>query len=142
MPAGLDGPYSPCMRVIERLRTTRLDLTLALAFVVASLVQAVVRPIAEPGVAVLYILGSMLPLAWRRTRPVEAALISSAFWLIPLDGYPVLGFIVVILQFFALGSWGAPRNAVVLVTVWSSAASVVGTLLGPEPPIAAVGAAL
>ena len=48
----------------------------------------------------------MLPLAWRRTRPVEAALISSAFWLIPLDGYPVTGFVAVILQFFALGSWG------------------------------------
>jgi signal transduction histidine kinase len=91
---------------------------------------------------VLYVLGSMLPLAWRRTRPVEAALVSSAFWLIPLDGYPVLGFVVVILQFFALGSWGTPRPAVVLVTLWSAATSVVGTLLGPEDPIAAVGGVL
>src|SRR4051794_24777349 len=130
------------MRVIERLRTTRVDLTLALAFVAVSLVQVVWRPIADPGPGLVYILGSMLPLAWRRTRPVEAALVSSAFWLIPLDGYPVLGFVVVILQFFGLGSWGEPRKAVVLVTGWATAASVAGTLLGPEPPIAAVGGAL
>src|SRR4051794_5436239 len=142
MPAGLRDAYSPCMSVIERLRTTRLDLTLALGFVAVSLVQVVWRPIAAPGPGVIYIVGSMLPLAWRRTRPVEAALVSSAFWLIPLDGYPVLGFVVVILQFFGLGSWGEPRKAVVLVTGWAVATSVVGTLLGPEAPIAAVGGAL
>lgn len=130
------------MTVIRRLGTTRLDTTLAMAFVAVSLVQVAWKPIAEPALGVLYVAGSMLPLAWRRTRPVEGALVSSAFWLIPLDGYPVLGFVVVILQFFALGSWGAPRRAVVLVTVWSSAAAVVGTLLGPEPSIAAVGGAL
>lgn len=130
------------MTVIRRLGTTRFDATLALAFVAVGLLQVAWRPIAQPALGVVYVAGSMLPLAWRRTRPVEAALVSSAFWLIPLDGYPVLGFVAVILQFFALGSWGAPLRAVVLVTVWSSVASVVGTLLGPEPPIAAVGGAL
>ena len=142
MPEGLRGVYPPCMTVIQRLRTTRFDATLALAFVAVGLVQVAWQPIAEPALGALYVAGSMLPLAWRRTRPVEAALVSSAFWLIPLDGYPVLGFVAVILQFFALGSWGAPRSAVVLVTVWATAASVVGTLLGPEPPVAAVGGAL
>jgi signal transduction histidine kinase len=129
-------------RALDRLNTTRADLLMAVAFVAVSLVQVVWQPIASPELGVLYVLGSMLPLAWRRTRPVEAALVSSAFWLIPLDGYPVLGFIVVILQFYALGSWGSPRTAVVLVTLWSSVSSVVGTLLGPEAPIAAVGGAL
>jgi signal transduction histidine kinase len=130
------------MTVFRRLRTTRNDATLALAFVAVSLAQLAWTPFAAPLLGVLYVAGSMLPLAWRRTRPVEAALVSSAFWLIPLDGYPVLGFVVVVLQFFSLGSWGSPRNAVVLVTAWSTAVSVVGTLLGPEPPIAAVGGAL
>jgi signal transduction histidine kinase len=130
------------MAVIDRLRTTRLDATVALAFVVVSLVQVAWKPIADPALGVLYVVGSMLPLAWRRTRPVEASLVSSAFWLIPLDGYPVLGFIVVIVQFFALGSWGTPRAAVALVTLWASVASVVGTLIGPEEPIAAVGGVL
>ena len=63
----------------------------------------------------LFVLGTTLPLAWRRTRPVESALVASAFWLVPLDGYPVLGFVVVILQFFALGSHGEPRRAVAAV---------------------------
>jgi signal transduction histidine kinase len=128
--------------VLDRLRTTRLDAALAVAFTVASLVQVVLVPIASPGVGMLYVLGSMLPLAWRRTRPVESSLVSSAFWLIPLDGYPVLGFVVVILQFFALGERGRPRRAVVLVTCWAAFVSVVGTLLGPEPPVAAIGGVL
>jgi signal transduction histidine kinase len=130
------------MTVLQRLQTTRVDAALALSFVAVSLAQLAWQPFAGPVLGVLYVVGSMLPLAWRRTRPVEAALVSSAFWLIPLDGYPLLGFVAVILQFFALGSWGAPRTAVVLVTAWSAAASVVGTLLGPEPPVAAIGGAL
>ena len=127
---------------LERLRTTRADLLVALAFVAISLVQVLWWPISAPGLGELYVVGSMLPLAWRRTHPVEAALASSAFWLIPLDGYPVLGFVAVVVQFFSLGSWGAPRTAVVLVALWASAASVVGTLLGPEPPVATVGGVL
>lgn len=130
------------MTLTRRLGMTRFDAALALAFVAVSLLQLLWRPIADPVVGVVYVLGSMLPLAWRRTRPAEAALVSSVFWLIPLEGYPVAGFVAVVLQFFALGSWGAPRRAVVLVTAWSTVASVVGTLLGPEPPVAAVGAAL
>ena len=86
--------------------------------------------------------GSTLPLAWRRTYPVESALVSSAFWLIPLQGYPVLGFVVVVLQFFSLGARGEPRLAVVLATAWAGLASVIGTLLGPELPVAAVGGVL
>jgi len=73
---------------------------------------------------------------------VESSLVSAAFWLIPLDGFPILGFVVVILQFFALGSRGAPRLAVALVTGWASAAAVVGTLLGPEATVAVIGAVL
>ena len=128
--------------MLDRLRTTRLDAVLAVAFTVAGLVQTALVPIASPGVAALYLLGSTLPLAWRRTRPVESSLVSSTFWLIPLDGYPVLGFVVVILQFFALGERGRPRRAVVLVTGWAAVVSVVGTLLGPEPPVAAIGGVL
>jgi signal transduction histidine kinase len=129
-------------RILDRLSTTRVDAALALVLVVAGLVQTVLWPMARPGIGELYVVGSTLPLAWRRTRPVEAALVSAGFWLIPLDGYPVLGFVAVILQFFALGSWGAPRTAVVLTTAWASMTAVVGTLLGPEAPVAAVGGVL
>ena len=58
-----------------------------------------------------------MPLAWRRTYPVEAALVSAAFWLVPLDGYPLLGFVVVVLQFFSLGLRGEPPRAVAATTL-------------------------
>jgi signal transduction histidine kinase len=130
------------MRLRTRLGTTPLDAALAVTFAVAGLVQAMAVPIAERGLGALFVLGTTLPLAWRRTRPVEAALVASAFWLIPLDGFPVLGFVVVILQFFSLGSYGEPTRAVALTTAWATATSVVGTLLGPEAEVAAVGAVL
>ena len=127
---------------IDRLHSTRADALLAAAFVVAALVQHAIRPIGAPGIAELYILGSTLPLAWRRTYPIPAALCAAAFQLIPLTGFPVLGFVVVILQFFALGVYGAPRAAVALTAAAATATAVIGTLLGPETPIAAVGGAL
>jgi signal transduction histidine kinase len=130
------------VRLLDRLGTTALDAALAAAFVVAGLAQAVAYPIADGWVGELFVLGSTLPLAWRRTHPLEAALVASAFWLIPLDGFPILGFVVVILQFFAVGSLGEPTRAVAAVTAWASATAVTGTLLGPEAPVAAVGAVL
>lgn len=129
--------------LLKRLRTTRLDAALALGFIAAGLVQGlVVEPIADPGVGELYVVGTTLPLAWRRTRPVEAALVSASFWLIPLEGFPYLGFVVVILQFFGLGSHGSPRLAIALTMAFASATAVIGTLLGPEAPVAAIGAVL
>ena len=135
MDSGLD-------RSLAKAGTTRFDAALAVAFVVTGLAQTIVAPITDGPLGVVYVLGSMLPLAWRRTRPVESALVSSAFWLIPLDGYPLLGFVAVLLQFYALGSHGSPRRAVVLTTAWAAVASVLGTLLGPEPPVGAVGGVL
>ena len=123
-------------------RVARPDALLAGAFVVVGLVQTLVLPIADPAVAVLYVIGSTAPLAWRRTHPVGAALVSSVFWLVPLDGYPVLGFVVVLLMYFALGYHGRPAVAVLLTTAWSAVVSVVGTLLGPEQPVAAIGGVL
>ena len=62
----------------DRLRTTRLDAALAAAFTLAGLVQVILVPIADPGIGELYVVGSTLPLAWRRTYPVESSLVSSA----------------------------------------------------------------
>jgi signal transduction histidine kinase len=125
------------VELFERLRTTRLDAALAGSFTVLGLVQVVLAPFGAAGLSVLFVLGSTLPLAWRRTFPVEASLVVSAFWLIPLDGFPVLGFVVVILQFFALGQHGEPGRATILVTLVACTSAVVGTLLGPEEAIAA-----
>jgi signal transduction histidine kinase len=126
----------------ERLRSTRLDAVLALVLTLLGLVQLAVIPFASPAVGVLYVVGSTVPLAWRRTFPVEAALVSAAFWLVPLDGYPVLGFVAVLLQFFALGNRGEPGRAVVATTSLAAVLSAIGTLLGPEAPVAAIGGVL
>lgn len=120
----------------------RTDAILAVVFAVVGLVQVTVWPIADGVVGQVYVLGSALPLAFRRTHPIGSALVSTAFWFIPTDGYPVLGFIAVVLQFFALGSRGRPRSAVAIAAAWAVVATVVGTLLGPEQPYAAIGAAL
>lgn len=135
-------PYCPLVDLLDRCRTTRLDAALAVAFLAVGLVQVVLVPIARPGLGELFVVGTTLPLAWRRTYPVEAALVASAFWLVPVDGFPLLGFVVVILQFFALGHRGEPTRAVILVTVVACGSAVIGTMLGPEAAVAAITAVL
>jgi signal transduction histidine kinase len=127
---------------VRRLGAAPLDAALAAAFTLAGLVQAVAFPIADGVVGEVFVLGTTLPLAWRRTRPVESSLIAAAFFLVPTDGFPVLGFVVVILQMFALGTHGRPPRAVAATAAFAAVCSMVGTLLGPEAPVAAIGAAL
>jgi signal transduction histidine kinase len=125
-----------------RWQVRRGDAVLAALLVAAGLVQAVAWPFAHPLLGATYVVGTTLPLAWRRARPVEVAALSSAFWLLPLDGFPVLGFVTALLIFYALGAWGRPTRAVVSVAGGASVLAVVGTLLGPEEPVAAIGAVL
>ena len=125
-----------------RLGTNRTDAALAAALVVLGLVQVTLWPIADHGLGQLYVVATTVPLAWRRTHPVPSAFASTLLWTVPTDGYPLLGYVVVVLQFFALGSWGRPGRVVAAVTVWAMTATVVGTLVGPEAPVAAIGAAL
>ena len=130
------------MRLLDRLGTTRLDATLAAAFLVAGLAQVIAFPIAEGAIGELFVLGTTLPLAWRHTRPIESTLVMSAFFLIPVEGFPVLGFIMLLLQFYALGTHGEPDRALALTTAFPAVTSVVGTLLGPEAPVTAIGGVL
>src|SRR5512139_2512365 len=46
MPGRRLGLYPPCMTVLQRLRTTRVDATLALSFVAVSLAQLAWQPFA------------------------------------------------------------------------------------------------
>lgn len=130
------------MDVVARLRTSPADSAVAAVLAALGLVQVVVWPIAPGLLGEAFVVGSTLPLAWRRTVPATAALVSSVFWLIPLDGYPVLGFVVVVVQFYSLGRWADPWARVLLVGLAAAALSVVGTLLGPEAPVAAIGGVL
>jgi len=110
-------PFAAVSSWSDRLRTTRTDAALAVVLTVVGLVQVVLFPI-------------------------EAAAVTSAFWLVPLHGYPALGFVAVILQFYAVGVHDAPRGVTWGVTAWGALTGVIGTLLGPEMPVAAVGGVL
>lgn len=128
--------------VAERLGADRNDAVLAAVFVALGLVQVTIWPIADSVVGQLFVVGTTVPLAWRRTRPVPSSLVSTLPWFVPTEGFPLLGFVAILLQFFALGSLGRPRRAVVATTAWAAFATVVGTLLGPEAPVAAIGGVL
>ncbi len=123
-------------------RPTRADVVLAAAFLALSLVQVAVAPIASPVVSVLVALGFAVPVAWRSVHPVAAALAMTAVWLVPTEGFLLLGYVMVALVFYSLGL-GTGRPAVVVgVSVVAASVGVVMTLLGTEPEPAAIGAVL
>lgn len=126
----------------SRLGPNRTDAALAAVLTVVGLAQVTSWPIAPGPLGHAYVLGTTVPLAWRRTRPVPAALVSSSTWLVPVDGFPVLGFVTALLVFFGLGAHGAPGRVVAATAAWGAGAGIVGTLLGPEPPVAVLGAVL
>ena len=120
----------------------RVDAVLAAGFCAVSLVQVLLDPIASRPVAVLVAVGSTLPLAWRRRRPVAAALAGSAIWLIPTDGFLYLGYVIAVLLFFSVGAHVASLRVVVAVAAAGAVIGAVATLRGPEPPPAAFGSVL
>ena len=124
-------------------RPPRVDVAVAAVFLVASLVQVLLEPIASPAASVLVAVGSTLPLAVRRVFPTAAALAQTAVWLVPThDGFLFLGYVIGVLVFYALGAYSSRLWRVVAVTVLASGVGVVMTLLGPEPSPAAIGAVL
>jgi signal transduction histidine kinase len=120
----------------------RADVVLAAVFLGLALAQIAVEPIASPALSVLIALGFAVPLAWRRVHPVAAALVMTAAWLIPTDGFLFMGYVMAALLFFSLGAYTRPLLVVVAVSVVSATVGVVMTLLGPEPEPAAIGAVL
>ncbi len=66
----------------------RRDVGLMLLFLVPSLAQVLLVPIAPRPVGVVVALLSVVPLAWRRTHPAAAAVVGSAAFMIPThDGF-------------------------------------------------------
>jgi signal transduction histidine kinase len=114
-------------------RPPRADLLLALALAVPCLLQVtVIDPIASRPVGVLVALGSTLPIAWRRVRPVGAALWATAVWLIPGDGYLYLGFVAAFLIYYSLAAYVADWRTVAAVAAFGFAASVISAVARTE----------
>lgn len=48
---------------------------------------------------------SVVPLAWRRARPVSAAVVGSSLWWVPTDAFLFLGYVCAVMLFFSVGRW-------------------------------------
>jgi signal transduction histidine kinase len=118
------------------------DAALATGFLAVALAQLAVEPITSPALSVVVALGSCLPLAWRRTAPATAALAGTAVWIIPTEGYLLLGYVMAGILYYSVGAYVPQLWRVLLVTGTGMVLGVVLTLLGPEIPPVAVGSAL
>jgi signal transduction histidine kinase len=107
----------------------RGDVLLAAVFTVISVAQVLISPIADPvAIGVVIALGSTLPLAWRRTYPAAAALAGTAIWIVPSDGFVVLGYIAGFLLFYSVGAHVASLRAMLATTAAGLVLSVIGAL--------------
>src|SRR5207342_89572 len=103
------------------------DALLAGALATVALAQALVAPIASLPVGVVIALGTTVPVAWRRTRPIAAALIPSATGLIPSDGYVYVGYVVAFIVFYSVAAHVADRATVVAVVAAGVGLAVAGS---------------
>jgi signal transduction histidine kinase len=103
----------------------RNDILLALALGVPSLAQVLIAPIASIPVGIAIAIASTAPLAWRRSQPVTAALVGSLPWLIPTDGYLLLGYVAAFFLFYSLAAYVPDVRVVIAVSAFASVLAVV-----------------
>src|SRR4051794_39274037 len=105
------------------------DALLAATLALLSLVQVLVDPIASRPVGVLIALVSTVPIAFRHTHPIEAALAGSLAWVIPADGYVMLGYVAAFVLYYSVAANVASARRVALVVGAGLALSVVGSIV-------------
>jgi signal transduction histidine kinase len=83
------------------LATRRIDVIVAAALAAVSLAQVLAFPIAPRPVGVVVALLSTIPIAFRHAHPVRALIVGTVPWLIPTDGYLVVGYVAVFLLLYS-----------------------------------------
>jgi signal transduction histidine kinase len=116
---------SPWRRFAQFVTT---DGVVAALLAVVALAQVLVfLPIAPRPIGTVVALGSTLPIAWRRTHPVVAALVGSAVWLVPTNGFILVGYIAAVLLFYSVTASVADRflaaATVLIATIFGIVAS-------------------
>jgi len=107
-------------------RPPRSDLLLALGLAALSLLQVtVIYPIASTAAGVLVALATTLPVAWRRTNPAVATVVSSLAWVIPTDGYLFVGYVVAFVLYYSLAAHVGPSRTVLQVAALGVASSAI-----------------
>src|SRR4051812_43227411 len=82
------------------------DVRIALVLAVLALVQVLfLLPIAPRAIGAVIALGSTLPIAWRRSHPVAAALAGAAPWLIPSEGFILVGYVAAFCLFYGVTAY-------------------------------------
>jgi signal transduction histidine kinase len=107
----------------------RADALLAAAFALPSVVQAIAVPFAPRLVGLIVALGTTVPIAWRRSHPVAAALAMTLFWLVPTEGYPYLGYVIAFVIFYSLAAHVADGRRVAGVVALGVVVTIVGTAM-------------
>ena len=113
----------------------RSDVLLAAALLTVSLVQVLwIQPVRSPWLAgsswfgpVLAVV-SVLPVAWRRRRPVAAAVVGSSLWWIPTDAFLFVGYVCAVLLFFAVGRWSTSARSGWAACAWGLSTGTFGFL--------------
>jgi signal transduction histidine kinase len=125
--------------MIGRVRTAlaahprRVDAFVSAAFALLSLLQVLgLLPIGPRLVGAAVALGSTVPIAFRRSRPVAAALAGTAVWLIPTDGYVWLGYVSAFVLFYSLAAYTPDGRTVAAVTAFGIAATIAAAVVQEE----------
>jgi signal transduction histidine kinase len=106
----------------------RADVILAAIFLTLSSVQVAISSIAGLPAEIAIVVGSTLPLAWRRQFPAAAALIGASAWIIPSDGFVLLGYVAGFLLFYSCGAYLRSDQAVVATAAAGLVLAVVSVL--------------
>jgi len=115
------------------LPTRRIDAVVAAALAAASLVQVLAFPIAPRPVGVIVALLSTLPIAFRHTHPVRALVAGTVPWLIPTDGYLIVGYVAVFLLLYSFAVQVDDLRLVAIAPVVLFGVSVWPLLRNDEP---------
>lgn len=104
----------------------RTDAVLAAVFATVSLVQVLVEPIAPRPLGVLLALALTVPIAFRRRHPVAATVAGTLLWVVPTDGYLLVGYVAALLLLYSLAAEVGDLRVVAAVVVYVLGVSVVG----------------
>jgi signal transduction histidine kinase len=115
------------------LATRRIDAVVAAALAAVSLAQVLIVPIAPRPVGVVIALASTIPIAFRHTHPVGALIAGTAPWLIPTDGYLLVGYVAVFLLLYSFAVQVDDLRLVVIAPVVLFGVSVWPLMRNDEP---------
>src|SRR5262245_56681241 len=111
----------------------RADALLAAALAVPAVVQMLVEPITSLGVALAIALLTTVPVAWRRSYPVQAAFVGLAPGLVPTNAsYVIVGYVAIFILLYSAAAYEPDRRPVVAVAAFGVTVALIGSALNDE----------